>query len=214
MNDQAQSLEEIEAEKPRSNWKRNLIAGAVLIGSICLYNPVKGVFKALEGQKVDTEDVSFFVRKNLKDLFQSWSSRPVVSDYKELKDTPNRETLLYERTPTKERLSHRVWDGYALNGMSADNFVFEREYGKENWNLTWVHPDRNSGTHPFVTVIAPMINGKATYKTVSDSEGKETKVKTGTMSLPLGTTTSLTDVIALAKSQYNIDLKGYQNKTG
>jgi hypothetical protein len=49
---------------------------------------------------------------------------------------------LYERTPEGEVLSHKVFDGYGLNGMSADDFVFERKYGESDWSLTFIHIER------------------------------------------------------------------------
>lgn len=197
MNDQAEPLNENEPKK--MSLGKKIAIGAGLVGAVLLAKPVSQVMKAVEGQNVRGKDITFFLNRNMEGLFQYWDEVPVCGRSTKLKDTECIETVFYHRTPTKEVVGHSVYDGFAFNGMSSDNIIFEREYGQENWSLAWVHPHRNKGNHPFETVVKPMMDGE--YKNVTYSDQRECRIN-----FPLGTKHSMDDIIELVKEMYGFEI--------
>ena len=193
-----------------------------------LAEPAQGVLKAAEGRTVSVDDAANFAQRNLETGFQYWEHIPVVSQYAEIPDTEVRETILYERTPEKERLSHRVWDTYAFNGMSADQFMFERGYDEQGWRLIWVHPER-SNENSTLTKLASEIDGKPVYACFTEEEDQSRGVRcpqdenetahvtgiereqVGTWRMPVGSKTTVDDVVGLAKEYFNLNLSGFTN---
>lgn len=44
--------------------------------------------------------------------------------------------------PNGERMTHYVYDGFALNGMSAANIEAKRASREDEWEIVWTHPYR------------------------------------------------------------------------
>ena len=77
----------------------------------------------------------------------------------EIQGTPSRETLLYEVTGKGERLSHRMFDSYAFNGMGATNIAWEKT-NDAPWTMIYLHPARNDPGFPKTDMSRHVVDQK------------------------------------------------------